>query len=68
MSEKVIYLLCFYLGLWGILGFLVTIVFGFVTCYMNLDPVVFYGLLGLFAATGIISTVVCVSRKCHKLL
>ena len=67
MMEKVACLFCFYLGLWGILGLLVTIVFGFLSCCLNLDPIVFYVVLGLFAATGIVSTVVCVSRKCQKM-
>ncbi len=67
MMGKVACLFCFYLGFWGILGFLLTIILGFLACCMNLDPIVFYGVLGLFAATGIVSTVVCVSRKCHKM-
>lgn len=68
MTEKVVFLFCFYLGLWGILGFFLTIVLGFLSCCMNLNPIIFYGVLALFAAVGIISTVVCVTHKYRKML
>jgi len=68
MMKKVIYLFCFYIGLWGILGFLVSLIFGFISCCMNLEPAVFYSVLVLFAAVGIVSTAVCVTRNCYNKL
>jgi len=64
---KAIYLLGFYIGLWGIIGFLATIFFGFLACCMNIGPVIYYGILILFAITGIVSTAFCVTRKCYNL-
>jgi hypothetical protein len=65
--KKVAFLFCFYIGMWGILGFLVTLLFGFLACCLSLDPTVFYSVLVLFAAVGIISSVVCVFRTCQQL-
>ena len=53
--------------MWGILGFFLTIIFGFLACCMSFDPMIYYGVLALFAAIGVVSTAVCVSRKCHKM-
>jgi len=66
MKEKVIYLFCFYIGLWGILGLLFTIFLGFLACCMNLDPNIFYGFLALFAASGIATSMVCAFKKCRN--
>jgi len=67
IMKNTFVLTCYYLGLWGIFGFFVTLIFGFLACCLNLDPVIFYGVLVFFAAFGIVSTFVCVSRKCKCL-
>jgi hypothetical protein len=64
--KKVFALICYNLGLWGILGFFATLLLGFIACCTNLSPTVFYGLLILFAAVGITATTICVARGCKK--
>lgn len=64
---KAIYLLGFYIGLWGILGFLATILFGFIACCLNIDPLIYFTVLASFAAIGIVSIAICITRKCYNL-
>jgi hypothetical protein len=65
--KKTIFLICYNLSLWGFLGFLATLLFGFLACCANLSPDYFYGALIIFAITGITVTSVCVTRDCKKL-
>lgn len=67
MMEKVVYLFCFYIGLWGILGLLLTIFLGFLACCLNLNPNIYYGVLTLFAASGIVVSSVCAFKKCRNM-
>ncbi|WP_321369190.1 hypothetical protein [uncultured Draconibacterium sp.] len=64
--NKILTLLCYNLGLWGILGFFATLILGFLTCCANLPAQVFYISLISFAAIGIIATTICVARGCKK--
>ncbi len=66
--KKVFVLICYNLGLWGILGFFATLILGFLACCANLSENVFYGLLIGFAVIGISASLVCVSRGCKKIL
>ena len=66
MMNKVFVLMCYYLGLWGFTGFLVTLIIGFVACCTNMPTVTYYILLGMFAIIGISATVYCIFKKCKK--
>ena len=68
IMKKLLVLICYNLGLWGILGFFVTLFLGFLSCCANLSENIFYGSLIVFAALGIIASTVCVSRGCKKIL
>jgi len=64
--KRVFVLICYHLGLWGILGFFATLLFGFLSCCFHLSVDVFYGLLVAFALLGLTATTICVSRRCRK--
>ncbi len=64
--KKILAIICYNLGLWGILGFFATLILGFISCCANLSPNFFYGALILFAVIGITATTICVSRGCKK--
>jgi len=64
--KKLFALVCYHLGLWGLLGFFATLIFGFLTCCANLPQNVFYISLIIFAALGISATSICVFRGCKK--
>jgi len=64
--KKILAIICYHLGLWGILGFFATLILGFISCCANLSHFFFYGALILFATVGITATTICVSRKCKK--
>ena len=64
--KKILVLICYNLGLWGILGFFATLFLGFLSCCANLSENVFYGFLIGFAVLGIAATTICVSRGCKK--
>ena len=64
--KKVLILMCYHLGLWGFMGFLVTLLFGFFACCTNMSSVTFYILLVLFAIIGITTTAYCIIKKCKK--
>lgn len=64
--NKIVTLICYNLGLWGILGFFATIILGFLSCCANLPSQVFYISLILFAAIGLVTTTICVARGCKK--
>jgi hypothetical protein len=65
--RRAFYLICYHLGLWGLLGFIFTLILGFLACCMNLPENLFFTFLGIFALTGITATTICVSRGCKKL-
>ncbi|MCY1720612.1 hypothetical protein OU798_09680 [Prolixibacteraceae bacterium Z1-6] len=65
--KKTIVLICYHLGLWGFLGFLVTLILGFLACCANLPASVFYIFLAIFAVVGVTATTICVSRGCKKI-
>ncbi len=64
--NKIVTLICYNLGLWGILGFFVTIILGFISCCANLSSQVFFISLISFAAIGLAATTFCVVRGCKK--
>lgn len=64
--KKALLLICYNLGLWGILGFFATLIFGFLACCANLSQNIFFGLLIAFALVGITVTTTCVVRGCKK--
>jgi hypothetical protein len=66
--KKVLVLICYNLGLWGILGFFATLLLGFLACCANLSENIFYGSLIAFALVGIITSAICVSRGCKKIM
>jgi len=65
--KKALGLLCYHLGLWGILGFFATLLFGFIACCANLSENVFYTSLVIFAIIAITATILCVTRGCKKI-
>jgi len=64
--NKVPVLFCFYLGIWGILGFIVTLFLGFISCCAQIPELTFYVLLGIFAIAGIAASIICTFRTCSK--
>ena len=64
--NKVFILICYHLGFWGILGFLATLIFGFIACCTNLSQNNFFASLIIFAALGLIASTVCVARGCMR--
>ena len=64
--NKIVTLICYNLGLWGILGFFATIFIGFLSCCANLSSTVFYTALIVFAIIGLTATTICVARGCKK--
>jgi hypothetical protein len=64
--RKIFTLICYHLGLWGILGFFATLIFGFIACCANLSQNVFLASLVVFAILGLTATLICVSRGCMK--
>ncbi len=66
--KKILVLICYNLGLWGILGFFATLFLGFLSCCANLSENIFYGFLIVFAVVGITATSICVSRGCKKIM
>jgi len=66
--KKILVLICYNLGLWGILGFFATLFLGFLSCCANLPEKVFFIFLIIFAAIGLSATMICVARGCHKSL
>ncbi|MEN8116414.1 MAG: hypothetical protein ABFS16_05515 [Bacteroidota bacterium] len=66
--KKVLVLVCYNLGLWGILGFFATLFLGFLACCADLSQNVFYGSLIVFALVGIVASAVCVSKGCKNII
>ncbi|WP_297087198.1 hypothetical protein [uncultured Draconibacterium sp.] len=66
--KKALVLVCYNLGLWGILGFFATLILGFLSCCANLSENVFFGFLAFFAVSGIVASAVCVSKGCRKIV
>lgn len=64
--KKIMLLICYNLGLWGLLGFFATLLLGFLSCCANLHENVFYTSLIIFAVVGLTSTAICVSKGCKK--
>lgn len=64
--KKVPVVFCFYLGIWGILGFIVTLFLGFISCYTKITEPAFFILLGIFAMVGIAASIICTRRSCFK--
>jgi TctA family transporter len=64
--NKTFALICYHLGAWGFLGFLVTIILGIIAFYTNLSQNIFYGILIGFAAISVSITANCVYRECKK--
>lgn len=64
--NKAFALICYHLGLWGILGFLSTLLLGFLACCLNLSQNLFFAFLGIFSLVAISATIICVSRGCKK--
>ena len=66
--KKVLVLICYNLGLWGILGFFATLFLGFLSCCANLSENIFYAFLALYAVIGLAATTFCVWRGCKKVM
>ncbi|WP_347839814.1 hypothetical protein [uncultured Draconibacterium sp.] len=66
--KKALVLVCYNLGLWGILGFFATLILGFLSCCANLSENVFFGFLAFFAVSGIVASAYCVSKGCRKIV
>jgi len=66
--KKPLVLICYNLGLWGLLGFFATLILGFLSCCANLSKNIFFGFLIVFAVIGIAATIYCVSRGCKKIM
>ena len=64
--KRAFVLICYNLGMWGILGFFATLILGFLACCANLSENIFYGSLIFFALIGITATTICVKRGCKK--
>ncbi len=64
--KKVFVLICYHLGLWGFVGFVITLIIGFIACCANLSVTTFYVLLVAFATIAITVTTYCIIRKCKK--
>ncbi|WP_167616395.1 hypothetical protein [Maribellus sediminis] len=64
--KKILVLICYNLGLWGMLGFFATLLLGFLSCCANLSANIFYGFLIAFAAIGLTATSICIYRGCNK--
>jgi len=67
VMNKLFTLTCFYAGIWGVLGFLVTIVLGAVFCCAGWSPTLFIPLLVLFALIGLAMIWRSVYKCCHRL-
>lgn len=64
--QRIVTLICYHLGLWGLLGFLATLVIGFIACCAGVSKPVFYILLGIFAIIGIACSARCILRNCKS--
>lgn len=65
--KKAIILTCYYLGLWGIMGFLFTLVLGFISYNFGFSEKIFLGILVAFAVTGVTISLICMKRDCKCL-
>lgn len=65
--KKIFVLICYNLGVWGLLGFFATLIFGFLACCANLSQNVFYGALIAFAIISLTATSIFVTREYKKL-
>jgi len=64
--KNIFVLSCFYLGVWGVLGFFATILLGFLFCCAGLSQEIYFGALIAFALLGIGMTYRSVSKECKK--
>ena len=64
--NKVLILSGFYLGMWGVLGFFITLILGFIYTLTGWSHVSYFVLLVLFALFGIAMTCRSVSKCCKK--
>jgi hypothetical protein len=64
--KKIFVLSCFYLGLWGILGFFATILLGFLSCCAGISQELYFGALIAFALLAVSMTCRSVSKECKK--
>jgi len=64
--NKLFTLTCFYAGVWGILGFLVTIILGALFCCAGWSHLYYIPLLVLFAFIGALMIWRSVYRCCKK--
>ncbi|RKD91870.1 hypothetical protein BC643_2238 [Mangrovibacterium diazotrophicum] len=64
--NKLFTLTCFYAGVWGILGFLVTIILGALFCCAGWSQAFYIPLLVLFALVGIAMIWRSVSKCCQQ--
>lgn len=64
--KKALALICYHLGVWGLLGFFATLIFGFIACCANLSENLFYTSLIIFAIIGFTATIICVTKGCKK--
>jgi len=65
--KKEMFLIFYNLALWGIAGFFVTLLFGFLACCTNVSHHIFYASLIIFAFVGLSISFFCIVRGCKKL-
>ncbi len=65
--NKILFLTCFHLGICGFLGFLVTLLFGFLAYNVGFSINLFYIALIVFAAVAVTISVVCIVQCSRKL-
>jgi len=64
--NKLFTLTCFYAGVWGVLGFLVTIILGALFCCAGWSHTFYIPLLVLFALIGVVMIWRSVSKCCQR--
>ena len=65
--NKILFIACFHAGIWGMFGFFMTLLFGFLASIAGLAVDFFYYSLVAFAITGIVIGLYCVLRCCKKM-
>ena len=64
--KKTVGLTCFYLGLWGFIGFIATIILSFLSCCAGIPKEIYFVSLFLFALVAIVMTCRSVSKECKN--
>lgn len=65
MMKKLMLLGCFYLGIWGFGGFILTLLLGFLSCCFGLSVTVYYGALIVYALVAVAMSASSVYKECN---